>query len=74
MSQEKIIIEGSCEGMRFYKELDFVISPEAETPEQAIIRFYGSEAENFEMLAREQGWRNCYWTYADVSDLLPQAN
>lgn len=74
MSQEKIIIEGSLEGVRFYKELDIVIGPEAETPERAIIRFYGSDADNFEKLAREQGWRNCYWTYADIPALLQQAN
>jgi hypothetical protein len=51
-----------------------VIGPEEETPERAIIRFYGSEAENFEKLAQEQGWRNCYWTYADHDSLLQQAN
>jgi hypothetical protein len=73
MNQEKVIIEGSLEGMRFYKELDIVIDPGEVTPEQAIIRFYGSDAESFDKLAREQGWRNCYWTYMDQADLL-QAN
>ncbi|MFP7494861.1 hypothetical protein SFC66_13825 [Terribacillus saccharophilus] len=73
MSQEKIIIEGSLDGVRFYKELDIVIGPDEGTPERAIIRFYGSEADSFEKLARENGWRNCYWTYADDTALLQQA-
>ncbi|UOQ43539.1 hypothetical protein MUN89_16710 [Halobacillus salinarum] len=64
MRQEKIIIEGNVEGMKFSKSIDLAYDPHDSSVEEAILSFYESHACSFEELASERGWMDCYWTFA----------
>ncbi|WP_181349268.1 hypothetical protein [Thalassobacillus sp. CUG 92003] len=63
MTQERIIIEGVVEGMKFSKTMTVALDPETESIEDAIIRFFNSQVHSFEELAVSRGWKESYWTY-----------
>ncbi|WP_077623174.1 hypothetical protein [Sediminibacillus massiliensis] len=70
MYRETIIIEGQVEGMRFSKPIPLSYNPARETLEEAIIKFYNSQAQTFEELAVQKGWKDCYWTFPSYSKVV----
>ncbi|KGX92773.1 hypothetical protein N781_14625 [Pontibacillus halophilus JSM 076056 = DSM 19796] len=68
MVNETVVIEGSISGMKFSKPIRLQFDPNLESVEEAIIRFYFSEATSFEELASERGWRNADWTFPLVQE------
>ncbi|WP_101843387.1 hypothetical protein [Halobacillus sp. Marseille-P3879] len=68
MIQEKIIVEGYVNGMKFSKALDLTYNPDQHDVEEALIDYYGSTAMSFEELAVQQGWQDSYWTYPTYLD------
>ncbi len=68
--QETVIIEGAVDGMKFSKPVLLSYNPESETPEQALISFYGSQARSFEELSIQRGWTDAYWTYPAYYEMV----
>ncbi|WP_082234741.1 hypothetical protein [Halobacillus massiliensis] len=69
MIEEKIVIEGTIQGLKFFKTVPVKYDPGKESVEEALLSFYNSGAHTFEELAIEQRWQECYWTYTDPMDL-----
>jgi hypothetical protein len=62
--RHKIVIYGTLNsGARFEMILDVIYDPVNEEVEQAIIRCFRSNAQSFNELRIEQGWRIAQWTY-----------
>ncbi|MBM7551130.1 hypothetical protein [Thalassobacillus pellis] len=61
--QETVVVEGSIKGMKFSKPVLISYDPDSQTPEEALINFFGSQAQSFEELAIQRGWEESYWTY-----------
>ena len=68
--RHKIMIYGRLSsGARFETLLDVVYDPVHENVEQAIIRCCRSNAQSFNELCIEQGWRGAEWTYPSLGVL-----
>lgn len=62
----KIIIYGMLSsGARFEMITEVIYDPVNEQVEQAIIRRFRSNAQSFNELCIEQGWRLAQWTYTN---------
>lgn len=63
--RHKVVIYGLLmSGARFETIMEVIYDPDKEEDlEQAIIRCYRSNAQSFNELCIEQGWRIAQWTY-----------